>query len=503
MHVFQNEVPHFAKMVPTFCFLLCLEMSQDEGLVKHQAENIELRSRGAKLEEEVQRLAPFEGRCQHLTEELSKAKKEKAHVEATLKKLQEETATNKRNLAELISLRREVQNGKKREEQLQAVIDQVNEQLDTAGEGQGATSASDAEVERRCAQLREELEQKAEEEVFAMTVELEETIEKQRNEIEDLKKQLESAGSRSDSAAVERAIAEKVIALRVKDGALAECGQTRAELEKSSSIIADLRSQIKVLESQLADARSASPRQTELPTAAQLEPNDSKSLKAQLQEKEKLVQYLKDRVSDLEVRSKTADGERDAAVVMKSKDFEELERQNQALKDEIEMMQIEHQGELDRLRTDLEIVEKERDKALAAGRRAFLERNTALSEAKAAEQKREQLARLHKKSKEDLATVKTVMGKVETNYDEMVSKMESADTADERKEVIYDKLFDYEHRIWNLNNDLESLTAIRKIREQEAVENANTQWASKCEEYMSAIEILRMQIRELDKEPLC
>jgi hypothetical protein len=464
----------------------------------------------------------YETKIAELETQLRQANMEKLHASETLENVTKERENLKRNLAELVTLRKQVDDMKKREKTLQQVIDQLNQQLESQPTQQNSGSAMNAEqveeeIKSRLDELRQELEAKAEEEMFAMTVELEETINKQKAEIEDLKKQIQSSAQivqanspprPGDGTTVERALAEKAIALRVKDGAIAESGLLRTKLEKTDELVKNLRAQIDLLEKQLAEARaynaSASPvkQDPETPVAS----DDSRMLKAQMAEKDKLVKYLQDRVADLEVRIKTANSERDAAKEAKTGEQANLEQHITELNQHLEEMQVTHAAEIERLKVDLQIVAAERDKALDAGRRAFLERNNALNDAKAAQKKEQLLARLKTGSggaEVPRDKVEIVFRQVESAYDDIVGKIEQAKSSDERRDVMWDKLFEYEHRLWNLNNDLQSLHAIRKIREEDLVAQSNDQWAARCEEYMSAIEILRMQIRELGKEPMC
>ena len=326
-----------------------------------------------------------------------------------------ESEDTKRNLAELVSLRRQVTDAQKKENTLQTCIDDLNEQL---------------------------------EEFLVLTAELEEQVGQQKEVITDLKAQLQntSVQSSNNKAAVDRAMAEKAIALRVKDDAVAEAGQAQADLQKSGVLISDLKSQVRVLEMQLDDARRSNPNSTpgrfrdpesglmsadgQMDSSSFAESPAGKAIKLQLSEKEKLVQYLQDRVADVEMKNKQLSMEKEGLSNTKTSDYQLLEAQIANMKEEGEILAATHRSEMERLQVDMQIITLERDKAMAAGKQAFLEQQQALSDTKAAQQKQTQLERLRKQAgtrTDRSTTVQALQGTTDKTFVNMLAQMEAVD----------------------------------------------------------------------------
>lgn len=89
------------------------------------------------------------------------------------------------------------------------------------------------------------------------------------------------------------------------------------------------------------------------------------------------------------------------------------------------------------------------------------------------------------------------MGHTDTTFDHMLARMEAVEDDTEKREAIYETLFEKEHEILNLKNDLMSMATIRKIQEEDLESQLKKEFGTKTEELLSTIEIQRIEIADL------
>jgi CRISPR/Cas system CMR subunit Cmr4 (Cas7 group RAMP superfamily) len=181
-------------------------------------------------------------------------------------------------------------------------------------------------------------------------------------------------------------------------------------------------------------------------------------------------------------------------------------------------------SEADALRAQLEALQRQQDQASsdAAVVRELTEQQARLQRDRSAEmqeqRRAELLAHFQRRSQEDKATSKEIFESTCTSYQTLVRQLAHAQrqaraiaqraaaagddprVAEEgvsQEEVLYSILFDYERRLWHLNNDLLSLRAIVDIHGADISHEARRV----RESLETTIAILRMQLKEAHLQP--
>lgn len=440
---------------------------------------------------------------------------EKARKDAT--KEQEE---------EMTELRRQVSELKQREVELTDLVAELELSLQLSKESgspksDGSPGKRQPSAKFEEGELSDDQKAKLEEAIFAATLELEMKLEEKSNEVGKLKEQLDQGKqwkTERDLARneAEKANAERNIALRVKEGALMECSSVRVELEKikkefkkvqvnGSSTSSDAMDELR---HQLDQVRVEFQRTIEQHTLRFNEKD------MEIGELSHQLQHTNEQLSNAESDAQNAWGQ-----------IEELKLQLATLKHEADN------------------ASQQRDLALAAGRQLDLMRQRAAEDREARHD--EQIRRLHtmhnlKLAKQqslrspgstgqsaeagvgsdigsspesrrernssvhfaplDQTTVKEIFGNVVHRYEELLQELHQAgDDEEQKEECMYDALFEYERRIWHVNNDLKSMRVIVDIRakdmEQEMKRNIDAA--------ETRVTLLRTQLEDLGATPNC
>lgn len=345
------------------------------------------------------------------------------------------------------------------------------------------------EIETRVAERLRELETKHQEDLFLATAEQQEridhqkqTIQAQQDELKKLKElmadtlRIESERNAAIKA-MEQAVAERNIATKSKEVVMEELKVMQKTIIKNKTEITHLREQVAVLNAgNSTTTTSAAASRT---ATGESEGASPPWIDAILKEKDAHIKFLSDQVAELRVTANLHDSAAGKGVI------EAVAKQRK----EFDEKRAELEADLERANLELALCRSERDKALAAGRKAFLERNSALDEAK----RLEHMQRIQTEKKEtNVVMVREVFAKVSTNYDKVIEKLEQATTPDEMQGALYDVLFDYERRIWHLNNDVLSLRTIVDIAKED--ERAVSSMASR--EHQQEISLLRAALIE-------
>jgi hypothetical protein len=308
-------------------------------------------------------------------------------------------------------------------------------------------------MERLPRQSTEEVSAQIEQDVLAATAEYEAALqemegklkvseEAQRRLREELKRanqlnqQLQQERDRAAADELAHAIAEKSIAVHVKEEALRDAAAARTANQK---------------------------------LAVQVQ-----HLKSLLSRQEKAVEESSERSS-----TKRTDPEESPSA---------MQRTSAAANERL-------RREVADLAAKLEETQRERDKALQAGKRAFVERQNALKDldkVKKEQWEQQQIANLQQKSKEDVAKIRACFKEAASSFSVLEERLSQAQSPEEWRDIVCEILFDYERRIWNLNNEILSLNTIVGMREKDTAD----QWVGKVKELQDEVDFLRSNLRD-------
>lgn len=343
-------------------------------------------------------------------------------------------------------------------------LESERDELKIAAEMNPTTQeAVDAEVSRR-----------VEEQVFSATIDFEEKLDAMKEENEALRVAVAESrkiDAERDAAieASKTAVNERNVALHVRDGAIQDGKALRIEVQKLMQRIADL-------EGKLASSGNAA-----VAASAQIN-SDRQDAERTLKEAltraetaEKAASTAQQLAKDADARIKTIRAELQACEDDKAEGLMRIT----ALQQQISSLQRQSESNSVVLRA----VEESR------------------AQEKEAQRKRHeaQMARLQAKYKDTNESTRALLEKARQAYEKLIAKMRAASQPADKEDLLCDLLFEYERTIAKLAEEVMSMRTVGDIRESDAtVEMQRT-----VDEALSQIEILRMQICDLGKKPLC
>lgn len=283
-----------------------------------------------------------------------------------------------------------------------------------------------------------------------------------------------------EQAALDQATAERNIATRVKDEALKEAAQLRTELQRKNAAMALLEAEV---------VRIASGSGVSSGGQGSSDANAAASLK----QKDAVIVELQQQLSDARVAASLGSFKSGPHEKQLEKQLKEERAANAMLSAKLQTLSVE----LETTKSALTVTRQERDKALAAGKRAFFERQSALNDLESL--KRVQidhealiLVMQQKMQEENLEKVRECFTQAMVSYEILQERLGHAKSIEETQEILLDVLCEYEHRILNLNNEVMSLGAIVAMKEADL----NEQWGTRCCNLESEVQVLHSQLAD-------
>ena len=306
--------------------------------------------------------------------------------------------------------------------------------------------------------------------------------------IELMVKQKHAEPSSPEQAVVDQATAERNIAVRVKDEALREAAHIRTELQRKAAQVLELEAEVAKLNNKLQAGGAGA-----AATHSVVSPPPPTVTALQLQKKDAEINQLKLQLAEATLAAGSSAGN----GKQRSADLESLlkdaQLSNAALHANVKALTLE----LEATRASLAAAAAERDKALAAGKRAFVERQTALKDLESAKQTQVDheamiLVLQKKMNEQNIDKVRRCFSEAMMNFEMLQERLKCSQSTDETQEILLDVFFEYEHKLMNLSNEVLSLQAIISMKESDL----NDDWSRQLCELHSEIEVLRSNLAE-------
>ena len=417
--------------------------------------------------------------------DLDAIKAEIARFTARIKELEDELATAKGQLQRSRTAAVELDG---RAGELEKERDSLAEALVDARAKCEAAEGRCAEAEERAAAfegagIEDEVNRRVEEGVFSATMELEDQIEELKNE---------NLGMREDIAAHHKIVAERdaavksaaeavkerAIAVKVKDGAIADASKLRQQLAERDATI--------------------DKHEEELAKASQ-----NTAMMSDLMDLEDRVTAAEEAKAALLARAEAAekvaaDSQQTAEdATQKCARYKELWQKADESKAEAELRVSALSQRVNGLSRERDSAVKQRDAAFGASEQR----------ARTHERERDEAQRKHKATLERLKTKYKDSSEVTQQnyksardaYEQLIAKLQGMADAEAKEEVICDLLYEYERKLWLLQADIASLRTVGDLRESDMHEDLMRQ----VEESLSRAEMLRMQLQEANVQPCC